>query len=61
MSIRNHILRMVSWLSLAGLLSACGWQLQGVHRVPEYVAPLYLELTDIHSPFAESLLQRLSE
>jgi LPS-assembly lipoprotein len=48
------------WLSI-GLLSACGWQLQGIHRVPEYVAPLYLALTDIHSPFAESLRQRLTQ
>lgn len=30
-----------------------------MYRVPEYVVPLYLDLTDIHSPFAESLMQRL--
>jgi outer membrane lipopolysaccharide assembly protein LptE/RlpB len=55
-------MRMLRWLSMAivaGLLSGCGWQLQGAHRVPEYVAPLYLDLVDIHSPFAESLRQRL--
>jgi len=43
------------------LLSACGWQLQGARRVPESVSPLYLDLNDEHSPFAQSLQQRLRE
>jgi LPS-assembly lipoprotein len=55
-----HILRACCWLSIA-LLTGCGWQLQGMHRIPENVVPLYLDLTDIHSPFAESLTQRLQQ
>lgn len=51
--------RLMYCMMLMTVLSACGWQLQGIHRVPEYVAPLYLDLTDIHSPFAESLRERL--
>lgn len=47
------------WLSVVCLLSACGWQLQGMHRIPERILPLYLDLTDIHSPFAEALAERL--
>jgi len=48
------------WLPLfCMLLSACGWQLQGAHRIPEEVTPLYLDLADRHSPFAEALQQRL--
>lgn len=43
------------------MLSACGWQLQGVRRVPETLSPLYLDLSDEHSPFAQSLQQRLRE
>ncbi len=43
------------------LLSACGWQLQGTRPVPESVSPLYLDLSDEHSPFAQSLQQRLRE
>jgi outer membrane lipopolysaccharide assembly protein LptE/RlpB len=43
------------------LLSACGWQLQGARRVPESLSPLYLELSDEHSSFAQSLQQRLRE
>lgn len=42
-------------------LSACGWQLQGARRIPESLSPLYLDLTDAHSPFAESLSRRLRE
>jgi LPS-assembly lipoprotein len=61
MSACVRILRLSGVLAMIGLLSACGWQLQGVHRVPEYVAPLYLELTDIHSAFADSLRQRLTQ
>lgn len=56
---RMQFLRAGCWLSMVWLLSACGWHLQGMHRVPEYVVPLYLDLTDIHSPFAESLRERL--
>lgn len=48
-----------AWL-LAGL-SACGWQLQGARRVPEHLSPLYLDLSDEHSPFAQVLSQRLRE
>lgn len=61
MKIPMRMLRALCWLSMTWLVSACGWQLQGIHRVPEYVAPLYLDLTDIHSPFAESLQQRLRQ
>jgi LPS-assembly lipoprotein len=51
------------WLvtSCCLLLSACGWQLQGARRVPESLSPLYLDLSDEHSPFAESLQQRLRD
>ena len=48
-------------LSGAMLLSACGWQLQGVRRVPEALAPLYLDLSDEHSAFSRSLVRRLHE
>lgn len=48
------------WLPLfCVLLSACGWRLQGVHRVPEELLPLYLDLEDSHSAFADALQQRL--
>ena len=54
--------RMVAIGLLSSLvLAACGWHLQGAHPVPTYVTPLYLELTDIHSSFAQALTQRLRE
>jgi len=53
------LMRLLGLLFMTWLLAGCGWQLQGMHRVPEYVTPLYLDLTDIHSPFAEALQQRL--
>ena len=59
MNMRTRLLRTGCWLSIMWLLSACGWHLQGMYRVPEYVVPLYLDLTDIHSPFAESLREHL--
>src|SRR5690348_15381686 len=43
------------------LLSACGWQLQGARPIPESVSPLYLDLSDEHSPFAQTLQQRLRD
>lgn len=42
-------------------MSACGWQLQGARRIPESLSPLYLDLTDAHSAFAESLTRRLRD
>ncbi len=48
-------------LLLSVFLSACGWQLQGVRRVPERLSPLYLDLKDAHSPFSRSLSRRLRE
>lgn len=55
-------MRRVCWVTLCCLLlSACGWQLQGARRVPESLSPLYLDLSDEHSPFAQSLQQRLRE
>lgn len=47
-------------LMVSCLLSGCGWQLQGALRVPENLSPLYLDLVDIHSLFAQALEQRLN-
>ncbi|MGC3979925.1 MAG: LPS assembly lipoprotein LptE [Steroidobacteraceae bacterium] len=41
------------------LLISCGWQLQGARRIPETLSPLYLDLTDTHSDFAQALRARL--
>ncbi len=49
----------LSLLMTCLLLTACGWRLQGVRRVPEALSPLYLELPDTHSAFAQALQQRL--
>lgn len=54
-------LRVIGCCALLWLLTACGWQLQGAHRIPEFVVPLYLELDDAHSPFARALTERLQQ
>ena len=59
MNIYSRRLICACCVAVALLLSGCGWQLQGAHRVPEYVEPLYLELVDQHSDFAEALTRRL--
>lgn len=41
------------------LCASCGWQLQGMHHLSERLQPLYVEYFDIHSPFSQSLQERL--
>ena len=48
------------WLLIAGvmLLGGCGWQLQGARHIDAALLPVYLDLQDDHSMFAQALQQQ---